>query len=375
MMAEEYDVAVLGLGGMGSQSLLHLARQNVRVVGIDQFNPPHNHGSSHGLSRLIRMGYFEHPDYVPLIRRAFELWDSLQSEASQSLWVSCGLLEGGPPDGVLVSGLRQAVEQYQLDLPQLSLAEVARQFPGFSLPTDWELYFESQAGFLRPERCIEAALRFAESDGADLAVGSTIHGIQSNDRGIEIATERSTIRTQKLIMTLGPWSPLWNSHIDFPIRLLHKKLLWFTTKQTHHSVEGDCPCFLFENDGQFYYGMPTESNVGLKLARHDGGTEIQEVDEVVEATEEIESVIDFANRFFNPPLSHVESVVSCRYSMSPDEQFVLGQSPMDQRIHYLAGLSGHGFKFASVLGEVMADWVLSGELCPNAEFLHRRRFG
>ena len=105
-MAEEYDVAVLGLGGMGSQSLLHLARQNMRVVGIDQFNPPHNHGSSHGLSRLIRMGYFEHPDYVPLIRRAFELWDSLQSEASQSLWVSCGLLEGGPPDGVLVSGLR-----------------------------------------------------------------------------------------------------------------------------------------------------------------------------------------------------------------------------------------------------------------------------
>lgn len=374
MMAEEYDVAVLGLGGMGSQSLLHLAGQNLRVVGIDQFRPPHHQGSSHGLSRLIRMGYFEHPDYVPLIQRAFELWETLQSESGQSLWVACGLLEGGPPNGTLVRGLRKAVEQYQLNLPQLSPTEVTRRFPGFSLPTHWELYFERQAGFLRPERCIEAALRLAEHHGAHVAVGSQIHGIHPDDRGIEITTDRRTFRAQKLIMTLGPWSPLWNSHIDFPIRLLHKKLVWFETRETNLSVEGNCPCFLFENDSQFYYGMPSESGVGLKLARHDGGTEIQKVDEVVEATDEIESVRDFGKRFFTPPLSKIASTVSCRYSMSPDEQFVLGQSPIDNRIHYLAGLSGHGFKFASVLGEVLADWVLSGDLCPQADFLHRRRF-
>jgi monomeric sarcosine oxidase len=372
-MAEEYDVAVLGLGGMGSQTLLQLAQQNSRVIGIDQFTPPHHYGSSHGLSRLIRMGYFEHPDYVPLIQRAFELWDILQNRTDHSLWVSCGLLEGGPPDGTLVSGLRKAVEQYQLHLPRLSPREVAQRFPGFVLPADWELYFEHQAGFLRPERCIETALRGAQNHGAHIAASSPIRDLEPNDQGVTIRTDHGTYRAQKVIMTLGPWSPLWKTHVDFPIRLLHKKLLWFTTKHSHHSVEGHCPCFLFENEGQFYYGMPAESDVGLKLARHDGGIEIQSVDEIVEATEEIQSVMDFGSRFFSPSLSSVETIVSCRYSMSPDEQFVLGQSPVDNRIHYLAGLSGHGFKFASVLGEVMAGWVLSGDLSPEAEFLHRSR--
>ncbi|MEC8864567.1 MAG: N-methyl-L-tryptophan oxidase [Planctomycetota bacterium] len=374
MPVDEFDVAVLGLGGMGSQTLLHLAKAGCQVIGVDQYFPPHTHGSSHGLSRLIRKGYFEHPEYVPLIERAFELWEALQQQGSQTLWTQCGILEGGPKNGTLVQGLQKSIEQHNLDLPIVSAEDVARRYPGFNLPSHWQMHFEKEAGFLRPEACIETALGLAKQLGATQCLGHPIEEMTSLNRGVEIVTRARRIIAAKVVLTLGPWSPLWKSHVDIPIRLLHKRLLWFRPSHQNHWIQGNCPCFLFESENQFFYGMPAYDQVGLKLARHDGGVPIQSVHQQVDAAEEEHSVLDFAARHFTPSLEHVEQTASCRYSMSADEQFVFGQSPLDPRIHYLAGLSGHGFKFATVLGEVMSRWVLSDELAEDAQFLHRRRF-
>ena len=158
MAAQQFDVAVLGLGAIGSQTLLHLSRGGVSVVGVDQFAPPHSHGSSHGLSRLIRMAYFEHPSYVPLLKKSYQLWTELEEQSGESLWERCGLLEGGLAGSPLVSGLQLAAREHGIDLPHLSSREVKRRFPGFHLPSEWELFFESEAGYLRPEACISAAL-------------------------------------------------------------------------------------------------------------------------------------------------------------------------------------------------------------------------
>jgi sarcosine oxidase len=369
-----YDAIVIGAGGVGSAALRELARRGQRVLGIDRFNPPHDRGSSHGQTRIIRQAYFEHPDYVPLARRSYELWSKLEHDAAQKLFAQVGLLEVGPADGIVVPGVLRAARLHDLSVEELTPAEVARRWPQFRLAPGTEAVFEPTAGFLRVEACVAAHLAAAQRDGAELAVNTLVQSWSSDRDVILVKTDRGDFRAQRLVITAGPWASQLLGELGVPLTVRRKSLFWFAADETFHVPE--LPTFLFELPYGVVYGFPAIDDRGLKVAEHSGGQTVadplavnRDVDPSDEAT---------LREFLAAHLPGVSSTRTdhavCMYTMSPDEHFIVDRHPADRRIVFAAGLSGHGFKFTSALGEVLADLAMEGEAHVPISFLSLSRF-
>jgi sarcosine oxidase len=187
-----YDVIVLGAGGVGSAAVFHVAKRGARVLGIDRFGPGHDRGSSHGQTRLIRQAYYEHPNYVPLVRRAFELWNELEQLSSQVLYHQVGLLQIGPPNGEVLSGVRASAALHSLDIEPLSARQSEARFPGFRVPVDCEAIYERRAGYLMVERCVEAHAAEAIRLGACLQSGEAIRSWRAEAEGVVVETDRDS---------------------------------------------------------------------------------------------------------------------------------------------------------------------------------------
>ncbi len=355
------DVIVIGTGGMGSAAAYHLARRGARVLGLDRFPGGHANGSSHGETRIIRKAYFEHADYVPLLERAYVLWADLEAETGETLFRRVGLFEAGPSKGRLIRGLREATDRHGLALEEVPTVDLGTRFP-FRISDDAVGVFEQDAGFLFVERSVLAHLRMAEAAGADIVSGETVLGWQATGDGVVVETTTGTYRADRLVITAGAWAAGLLADLAIPLTVRRKHLHWFACGDPRYAADGSCPCFFFETADGYFYGFPEIGGTGVKVAEHSRGTNHVDplTDDKAVEPDDIARVAGFIRDYLpgvtTTPLRHEV----CYYTMTPDEDFIIGRHPRHPNVAFAAGFSGHGYKFAPVIGEILADLTLDG---------------
>jgi sarcosine oxidase len=366
-----YDAIVIGLGGVGSATLWRLAKRGLRVLGIDRFSPPHNWGSSHGETRIIRQAYFEHPDYVPLLKRAYTLWDELERESGLQLFHHVGLLQAGRGDGVVVPGVRRSAREHNLTIENYSIKEARARWPHLRFGDDLEIVYEPTAGYLRVENAVSACLSAAVQCGAEIRTDAQVTLWNSGVESVQVYLGAEVIQGQRLIIAAGPWAAELLTDLNVALEVRRKSLFWFAT---NNGAAVQLPTYLFELPEGVFYGFPAIEG-RMKVAEHSGGTTIANPlsvnRDIVPA--EVLAVDSFKQRHLPLAAEMLDHAV-CLYTMSPDENFILDKHPDDHRIAFAAGLSGHGYKFAPVLGEALADLAFNGGSQLPIEFLGLKRF-
>jgi sarcosine oxidase len=374
---ERYDAIVLGIGGVGSAALYHLAKRGVRAIGIDQFSPPHDRGSSHGDTRVIRQAYFEHSDYVPLLKEAYRLWDELETVAKQQLFHRVGLIEIGPPDGIVVPGVLRAAKEHGLQVESLSAGQFEQRWPGIRAGEDLVGLFEPAAGFLKVEECVRSHLNAARTAGAEVMTETEIRSWTASDGGVRVRTANGDeFVGNRLVIAAGAWAGRVLSELNIRLTVLRKSLFWFATDDPRYDTASKLPVFLFELPDGVFYGFPKLDDRGVKLAEHSGGLLVADplvVDRSIDPDEQ-GRLADFASQHLPGVSSRVADHVVCLYTMSPDEHFIVDRHPTHENVVFAAGLSGHGFKFTPVLGRALADLAMDGGTGLPIKFLSLKRF-
>ena len=371
-----FDVVVVGLGGMGSATAAHLARHGQRVLGLEQFDRLHANGSSHGHSRIIRQAYFEAPEYVPLLHRSYALWRELEDESGQpDLLTITGGLNIGTPESEFVGGSLASAKQHNLEHEYLNHLEVAERFPGFRLSDDLVAVFEPNAGFLQPEACIDAHLAVAERHGADLRFNQHVTDWAVDGGGVRVETGADTYRAERLVITAGPWAGQVLADLGLPLTVRRIVNAHFEPSEPALYAADRCPVYLFQVPEGDYYGFPMLPGQGVKIGRHDGGeiTSPQTIRRDIDDTE-IDQLRDVLARYLPGAVGPVIHTLTCMYTDTPDAHFILDRHREHPQVVYGCGFSGHGYKFASVIGEVLAELAIDGPSGHNIGFLSSSRF-
>jgi sarcosine oxidase len=380
-MNQTADIIVLGCGGFGSSAVYNLVTQGLSVIGIDQHQPPHAYGSSHGETRVIRKAYFEHPAYVPLLQRAYELWAELSELSSSELYVETGLLLAGPEQGEVITGARASAAMHSLPLDSLTPDDVRRRFNHLRIPEELSCVFEQQAGYLKVEKCIEAFLSEAASaaernnTSLQLLTGHKVISVKTTKQQVTVnLSDGSVLSAGALVVCAGAWtSQLFEEYADW-ITLRRKVQFWHAVDPASRANWQTSPAYLFELPDGCFYGFPTTDGHTVKVCEHSGGQQISLPEDARLPVADHES--DPVQRFVSQHLNGVETKPQrsrgCIYSMSPDSHFLLDRLP-DQPVIVAAGFSGHGFKFTSVLGETISQWITTGTTQLPVDFLSRQR--
>ncbi|MGE5195277.1 MAG: N-methyl-L-tryptophan oxidase, partial [Deltaproteobacteria bacterium] len=380
---ESYDCIVLGVGGFGSGALYHVARRGVRALGIERFSVAHDRGSSHGETRIIRKAYFEHPDYVPLLHRAYDLWHELERETKRRLLHPVGLFIAGAPACESVRGTVLAAERHSLPIERLSARAARRRFSGFQFDDDFEIVFEPQAGYLEVENCVAAHVEAAVRHGAVVHTNERVAAWESDGRGVLVKTDKGEYTATSLIITAGPWagevlkacagpdSPaVWGKLL----RVVRKPVFWFNAG-AEYEVAAGTPTFFFETAAGQFYGFPRIDGRTIKVAEHTGGDDVADP-LAVDRTQhpgDLARLGEFL-RLHLPAIAPTPARHSvCMYTRTPDSHFYIDRHPQWENVAVGAGFSGHGFKFTTVLGEALADVALEGATNLPVEFLSLKR--
>jgi sarcosine oxidase len=358
-----FDVIVLGVGGMGSATCFELARRGRRVLGLEQFPLVHDQGSSHGLVRIIRTAYFENPDYVPLLRRAWERWYELERLRGVHLLTECGCLNLGPPDSGVIKGVRQAAQQHGLSIEVLDAKDIRRRFPPFCFDDGMLGVLEHQGGFLHVEACVRAHIEAARECGATILAEEPAVSWSATAGGVQVKTARDEYHATKLVITAGPWAGRLLARFGANLRLMRQVQLWFGTQDDRAFQRNRFPVYIGEVPEGHFYGFPVIDGFGHKLARHYGAPELlspDEIDRRPHADDDL-SVQDFLRKYLPLVTGPVRRAQVCTYTLSPDRHFIIDVHPEHANVSFATGFSGHGFKFASVVGEIMADLADKGQ--------------
>ncbi|MGB7506714.1 MAG: N-methyl-L-tryptophan oxidase [Mycobacterium sp.] len=358
-----YDVIVIGLGGMGSSAAYHLASRGQRVLGLEKYTPAHDRGSSHGGSRIIRQSYFEDPAYVPLLLRAYELWDKLAADSQREVYRVTGGLFIGAPDSLTVAGSLAASREWDLPHEVLDAAGIRARFPNFTPESGDIALYEDMAGFARPELTVQAHLSLAESAGATLQFGEEVLEWADTAAGVVVRTDRGTYTAGQLVVCPGAWAPQLLAEFGIPITVERQVLYWLDpVAGTESFVEH--PIFIDESsDGMQIYGFPAIDGArgGVKVAFFRKGVACtpETIDRTVRG-DEIREMRDRSVQLLpalNGPCLHT---ATCMYSNTPDQHFVIARHPDSAYVTVACGFSGHGFKFVPVVGEILADLAIDG---------------
>ncbi|HMO57555.1 MAG TPA: N-methyl-L-tryptophan oxidase [Roseiflexaceae bacterium] len=380
-MTDTYDTIIIGLGAMGSSAAYQLARRRQRVLGLERHTPAHAFGSSHGRSRIIRQAYMEGTEYVPLILRAYELWEALEQAAGERLLTFTGGLTIGPPQSAGLQGVIRSAEAYNLFHEVLDAAEVRRRFPPLQLSNDLIALYEQRAGVLVPEACINANLRLAAQQHAELHFEEPVLAWEAAAGGdrVRVTTARGSYEAERLIIAAGAWAPELLADLSIPFTIERQVLYWFDPLGgTAPFAPDHFPIYMWEFDEQSaFYGFPAQqgSPGGVKIAFHTGGmpctpeTIRREVlpDEVAAMRAALAERIPAIN-------GRLLATATCMYTKVPDEHFVLGMHPHHPQVIVASPCSGHGFKFSSVIGEVLADLAQHGTTSLPISFFSPQRF-
>jgi sarcosine oxidase len=371
-----YDVIVVGLGGMGSAAAYHLAARGQRVLGLEKFTPAHDRGSSHGGSRIIRQSYFEDPAYVPLLLRAYELWEKLAKDSGQEVYRVTGGLFSGPPDCLTVAGSRLAAEEWSLPHEVLDAAEIRARFPNFTPQQGDIAVYEAMAGFARPEMTVQAHIDLATREGATLNFGEQVLQWSETAGGVRVTTDRGSYTAGQVVICPGAWAPQLLAEFNIPITVERQVLYWLDPIGGTAPFENQ-PIFIDENAaGAQVYGFPAIDGPtgGVKVAFFRKGTVCtpDTIDRVVHPGEiaEMRDRVGELLPALDGPCLHS---ATCMYSNTPDEHFVIARHPDSANVTVACGFSGHGFKFVPVVGEILADLAMTGTTAhPIALFDPRR---
>jgi sarcosine oxidase len=357
------DVIVLGLGAMGSAAAYHLARRGARVIGLEQYTPAHDRGSSHGKTRIIREAYFEHPDYVPLIQRAYEQWRALQEDRGVSLLVMTGGLMIGPQDGVLVQGALASARRHHLPYELISPDVIRERFPSFRMTPETVAVQEPNAGVLSPDACIRAHLDGAAAAGAMLRFEEPALRWSADGPSVEVVTAQQRYSAPHLVLTAGSWAPQVLRALGLPLQVERNVMYWFGPRANAAAfAPSRFPVYICEyRKNAFFYGFPAQSDGSIKVAHHHSGefcspdTLRREI-----APAEVARMRALLDAHLPDANGELRETAACMYTNTPDGHFIIDRHPEHPQVVLACGFSGHGFKFASVVGEVLADLALEG---------------
>ena len=371
-----YDAIVIGAGGMGSAAVYHLARRGLKVLGLEQYDILNEMGSSHGYSRMIRYTLQEHPSYVPLVRRAYELWHELEQTAGEQLVVTTGSVRAGPADSAFYLGAKAACDLHNLPYEVLSAAEVNKRFPGYNFPEEISSIYQADGGFLLPERCILNHIKAGEAAGAEVHTQETVLGWEPQGDGVQVRTDRDTYAAGRLVVTAGAWAAKLAPQVAKYTAPERQVLIWFQPKRPELFRAETFPVFGIWTEEGRYYGFPSYSVPGIKIGRaHHLRQQVDPdlMDREVHAEDE-DILRQFTSRYFPLAAGPVLDLKTCIYTNTPDEHFIIDLLPSQPQVSVAAGFSGHGFKFASVIGEIMADLAQHGETGHDISLFRLDRF-
>jgi sarcosine oxidase len=375
MSTSKYDVIVVGLGAMGSATVYHLARRGQRVLGLDSYPRRHKFGSSHGTSRIIREAYMEGEDYVPLVQRAYTLWRELEAESGTELLKITGGLTIGEPQNSFVSGALASSRRFNLPYEYLSADEVNRRFPGYTLTDNLMAVYEKNAGILYPEVCVVTHLDLAIRHGAEIHHEEQVLRWTAQEDHVLVETTNGSYEAERLVITTGPWAGELLAELEIPLKVQRIVNVHFEPDNPERFRPELFPVYLLEVPEGEYYGFPLLPGEGLKIGRHDIGEVCtpQTINRAVDPAE-IESLREVMQRYMRGGATSVKWTLTCMYTNTPDRHFVIDRHPAYSNIVYGCGFSGHGFKFASAIGEVLADLAIDGRTRHTIEFLSAARF-
>ena len=373
-VAEIFDVAVVGAGTMGSQAGLHLARAGLKVLLLDEWQPPHDKGAHHGDTRLYRQAYDAQGSYVPLALESRDGWLALERESGARILHSIGVLNLNPADSPFHQGKKDSARVWGLRVEELGAAQVTARWPGFAVPPDFAGLFELDAGVLDTAVSVRVALAGAVTAGARLVTGAPVTGWEGTGP-VTLETAQGSWSANRVLVTAGTSTAGLLAGLALPVRTVRKVVAWFASDARYEAP--DFPGFTVNDGVAQYYGFPSFAGSGVKVGRHDGGEDFAPQDQPVAfgtfATDEGD-VRGFVQRFLPGAAGTLGRGAACRYDRSPDEDFIIDKVP-NVPVWYATGFSGHGFKFAPSLGRHLAGWVAGDERSPLLEPFARRRPG
>ena len=378
-----FDVIIIGVGSMGSSACYYLAQRGYKVLGLEQFDITHEHGSHAGQSRIIRKAYFENSDYVPLLNKAYENWKALEEETGSKLYYQTGLAYFGNPDHFLMQGVRQSASLYSIPLENLNAVSATQRFPQFKVPGDFETLFEPDAGFVTPEKAIQLYAKQAIKRGAEIHTNERVLEWKKKGNSVIVTTDKNNYRCNKIIITAGAWAGKMIPTLGNKIKVTRQFVAWIKPKKWNDFMLNNFPCWLLADDTRpgCYYGFPILSSetfggpTGLKLAHHHPASET-DPDNVNRETmpgdeEDLKYILD---KYLPGSFESLLSSRVCLYANSPDEDFIVDNLPgYEDHVSVACGFSGHGFKFVSVVGEILADLVINGKTKLPIGFLNAAR--
>jgi len=374
-VTDRYDAIVAGVGGFGSAALYHLARRGRRVLGLERFDVPHDLGSSGGVTRIIRLAYYEDSSYVPLLQRSYELWRGLERNAGEQLLHVTGSVDASEESGRIFSGSLASCREHGLEHEVLTAEELARRFPGYRLPEEAMAVLQPEGGFLLPERCIVAHVSLAIAAGAQMRARERVLGWEPAGEGVRVRTDRGEYVTERLVLAGGAWM---SELMGLPLVQAERQVLaWFQPFRPELFAPERFPVFNLELDEGHFYGFPVFGIPGFKLGRYHHLGEDVDPDEVDRTPRPADEAVlrSFAERYFPDAAGPTMTLKACLFENTKDEHFVVDLHPDASQVVCLGGGSGHGFKFCSVLGEIAADLALDGETRHDIGPLRLGRFG
>jgi sarcosine oxidase len=344
-------------------------------LGLEQFGLGHDRGSSHGATRIIRKAYFEHPDYVPLLHRAYGLWAKLEAASGHCLIFKTGLLLFGPPTGPVIAGVKRSAELHRLDIDEISPGEARKRFPGLAPADDMTALFEKDAGYLAVEKCVRAQIEQAIGHGAEILPNQAVRTWSADAGGVTVRTDRDTYRAGSLVICAGAWSGDVLRDLGLPLEVRRKAVFWFEADRNTYHVDAGFPTFCFDTADGFFYGFPVIGNEGMKVSQHSGGRVVDRADALDRSVhdDDLRPVVRFIQAHLPGVTTRVVKHSMCMYTMTRDEHFIIDRHPDHANVVITAGFSGHGFKFAPVVGAVAADLVEQGTTEEPIGFLSARR--
>lgn len=382
MTQKNYDVIVLGVGSMGSATCYYLAKQGFKVLGIEQFTISHQLGSHGGQSRIIRQAYFEHPDYVPLLKRAYENWYVLEQESKVKLINRTGLLYLGKPNDPLISGTRNSAAEYDLRVDDLDAETMSKTYPQFDVPSDFDCLFEPNAGFVPPEKTIQLYGQLAVNYGATISTEEKVISWQEDGQSISVKTNKATYSCTKLVITAGPWTSKLVPELTNKLKVTRQIIGWLATPNNDSFNLGNMPCWTLADESYdgIFYGFPIlpvnkfGHPAGLKIGHHHPGI-ASDPDAINRSpTEEDRNIlIEMASKFIPEASQFFIDLKVCMYTNTDDANFIIDFLPGFDNVTVATGFSGHGFKFAPVMGEILADLATKGRTSQPIQFLNIKR--
>ncbi len=376
IVPNHFDAIVLGVGGMGSATCYYLAQRGIRVLGLERFNIPHDMGSSHGLTRIIRLAYYEHPSYVNLLRRSYELWRDIQGKAGEQLLYITGSIDAGPPGSWVFEGSWRSAREHNLEHEILTGAEMRRRFPGYNLPPETLALLQPEGGFLLPERCVVNYVLAAQAHGAEIHACEQVLGWEPHHGGVKVTTTQDSYTADKLVITAGAWAEKFVPELRGMAVPERQVLAWLACEQPELFHHTRFPVFnLLVEEGR-YYGFPQFSVPGFKFGRYHHFEEVVDAEDWErDARPEDERILrEFAHRYFPKGAGPTMALKSCMFTNTPDRHFIIDLHPEFPQVVIASPCSGHGFKFASVVGEICADLAEKAQTRHDLTLFRLRRF-